>query len=61
MKIEFRWEEIFERNNSSCQFVTVRAKVIGGWIVRDSLCDIHSSIASSMAFVPDPDHEWTIE
>jgi hypothetical protein len=62
-KIEWQWEKL-DGN-------TLRAKVIGGWIVRciggllktevTSVKDAKSlPMSESMVFVPDRDHEWVI-
>jgi hypothetical protein len=56
-KIEWKWEVLDEH--------TSRCKVIGGWIV---VCLVQGKdhtgktkqISSSMTFIPDRDHEWTI-
>jgi hypothetical protein len=70
MKIEFVWEKISStRAESGCD-VTIRSKVMGGWLVRSiadkALCvsktgDISIANSQSMVFVPDPNHEWEIE
>jgi hypothetical protein len=54
--MKFEWEIIFE----SDIFRTKRAKVFGGWIVRDSACDEDGNTVS-MVFVKDPKHEWKID
>lgn len=65
------WEEIY----SGCDLGitrTFRAKVHGGWLVKDWSYDFKKHppsheeldylpyISSSMVFVPDPNHEWKI-
>lgn len=45
-KIPFEWEQIISDEIQ-------RAKVIGGWIVMDA--------SSSMIFIADPFHAWSIE
>lgn len=55
MKIKFKWIEI--------ENFTYRAQVIGGWIVKveDSVCDEDgNSMAVSLVFIPDSEHEWEI-
>jgi hypothetical protein len=48
-RIKFEWEAIDSQ--------TLRAKVLGGWLVR-----YHShSGAVSMTLVPDPEHKWAVE
>ncbi len=48
MKIEFAWEVIDAQ--------TLRAKVLGGWLVR-----YHSPTGSvALTMVPDPKHVWTV-
>lgn len=67
--MKFEWELIFTSEDKISE--TWRAKVIGGWIIRDfhcayyvdqKLCTIRDySLASSITFIPDPNHEWSIE
>ena len=62
--MEFEWEILNHDDGSS--FRTFRAKVIGGWLVRNITWYDHdefqaSSLCESMVFVPDPKHEWGIE
>ncbi len=45
---------------------TYRVKVIGGWVINcdnytDVINEMPRNISQSMVFVPDPNHEWTIE
>lgn len=51
----FKWEV--------CCAGTVRAKVFGGWIVNssESSSETGDEITSSSVFIPDPNHEWTLE
>jgi hypothetical protein len=56
-KIEWQWEKL--DNN------TLRAKVIGGWLVNymvtiDNEKGKDIGISQSMQFVADRDHEWVI-
>jgi len=48
MQLIFQWERIGKDK-------TYRARVLGGWLVRDC-----SSTGISVAFVPDPDHIWEV-
>lgn len=49
MKIPFSWEVMDAQ--------TLRAKVLGGWLVR-----IHGSSGSvAITMVPDPQHKWEVE
>ena len=55
-----KWEKISER--------TFRMSVIGGWLIlhksylqTTSPYNISASCAESMVFVPDTNHEWTVE
>jgi len=70
MKVE--WQEIHctEDTMENVFMSTYRAKVIGGWIVRQEMLidadreNIHdgwSNVHNSMVFVPDPTHSWSIE
>lgn len=56
-KIEWQWEKLDEN--------TLRAKVIGGWLVNymitiDNEKGKDIGISQSMQFVADRDHEWAI-
>ena len=35
-----------------------RAKVPGGWLIREAYGNIKSGIALAMVFVPDTKHKW---
>lgn len=50
-KIVWKWEQLDE--------TTVRAKVIGGWIV-NQIFGTGSKIQNSTVFVPDREHEWQV-
>ncbi len=41
---------------------TWRLKVPKGWLVGDCIIpDTHPSVASSLIFISDPNHEWTLQ
>lgn len=58
MVIEFKWQQITKNDDNA----TLRAKVIGGWVI----CKINTaygldnskSISNSLVFIPDDKHEW---
>lgn len=53
MRIGLKWEwEVLDEN-------TMRAKVIGGWIVLHH-AEKNKQLTESMAFVSDRDHGWQI-
>ncbi len=69
----FEWEEIYcaEDSMENVFTLTYRAKVFGGWIVRNIVLlaidhvdnpntDYWERANISMVFVPDPKHEWEI-
>jgi len=56
MKIEFKWERMYE--DQYC--VTARAKVIGGWLIHPLTESPHKTICESMIFISDPNHEWEV-
>ena len=60
-KIEFEWEQIDWTDPGT---ITMRAKVIGGWLVcnwtNKSGGTKNFSQSQSMTFVPDRDHEWHV-
>lgn len=53
--MKFEWEKISDINAE----MTYRAKVIGGWIVKN--WEAGDSPSVSMVFIYDPVHDWTIE
>lgn len=69
MKIKFEWDPIGETGNMNRW--TWRAKVIGGWLVREDIYRMpigkaitdedEYAISSSMVFVSDPQYEWEID
>ena len=67
MKIKFEWEQFFSRVTDQLRIVTVRAKVIGGWIVlnkstgalrSEEIVNISTNASESMVFIVDPEHRW---
>lgn len=67
--MKFEWE-ILKRIENSGEYIdlTLRAKVIGGWIVRCSGSstfksgnNIEYASEGSMTFIPDPEHKWEID
>jgi hypothetical protein len=66
------WEEIYNDWEDPGCVRTFRAEVHGGWLVKDWSYDFKTIpprhdepdhlpyIASSMVFIPDPNHEWVI-
>lgn len=63
--MKFEWERLEDQSfEHYTHFTTLRAKVIGGWIIRTNeyTFDEPSVAASeSLVFVPDPKHEWVID
>ena len=61
--MRFEWEEIDHSNNFNAgKSITGRAKVIGGWIVRNLSWDNYSdSQNETMVFIADPNHIWGID
>jgi hypothetical protein len=57
--IEFQWEEIASSVTSGTGVVsrTKRAKVFGGWMVKD----YEEGTGTSMTFIPDPEHQWLVK
>lgn len=54
MVIPFEWERINDRGLG----YTERAKVFGGWIVRNF--EYGDSATVSLVFIPDGGHQWEI-
>jgi len=64
-KIPFKWEEIWNHVTPGLGDTgTFRAKVKGGWIVKNGTAVMMPrrgvSMAESMVFVPDANHSWVI-
>ena len=65
MIVDLRWQEIERLEKDNCAaFVTERAPVPGGWLVRmtaeNSEGELFFLSGMSITFVPDPDHVWGI-
>lgn len=61
--MELEWEYIYQKHDT---FFTYRAKVFGGWIVKDIVQSTASDngntpIAISTVFIPDCTHSWQVE
>ncbi len=60
--MKFEWELILNRGSGDQKQINSRAKVIGGWIVKDVYYDMDDDIDSrNIVFIPDPEHKWVIE
>ncbi|MBX4189715.1 hypothetical protein KW791_00235 [Candidatus Parcubacteria bacterium] len=70
--MNFKWEKIHtQREEGVYWFSTYRAKIFGGWLVRnfdltkqdmrDGSFDKIMSTSESCVFVPDPEHKWSVE
>jgi hypothetical protein len=60
--MKFEWQNIRLTENDYGLGSNARAKVFGGWIVKDVIRmdkDIISMM--NMVFIPDPHHEWEID
>ena len=55
--MKFEWETIQATPNNV--IFTHRAKVIGGWIVKNSII-LEGDQMMGMVFIPDPEHKWDI-
>ncbi len=53
------WEMIHKNDALTCW--TMRAKVIGGWIVKHKDSTGYQEVSTSMIFIPDYEHRWEIE
>ncbi len=66
MKIPFDWEVIHERRGGNVSDVTLRAKIIGGWVlksvyVEEGKCHDNLIREHALVFISDPEHKWEIE
>ncbi len=62
--MKFEWQEIFCNADDSER--TLRAKVIGGWLVKHLTWSPESHhgtipVATTMVFVADADHMWKVD
>jgi hypothetical protein len=56
------WERIVDSEYDNAGFLTERLKVFGGWMVINLSWDDNKHTESqSSIFVPDPNHEWSLE
>ncbi len=59
---KFEWEVLLNDSDNFSGFNTLRAKVFGGWVLKNMCWDNEYKVQSeSMAFIPDPNHEWEIK
>ncbi len=54
-KMEFKWETLKATEYNE----TTRVRVMGGWLVHVMVSD-SKRLSTSLQFVQDPDHQWTI-
>lgn len=69
--MKFKWETISADIGENCLYETARAKVIGGWVIKNlSLFGMEEGgteeelwrrSSESLVFISDPNHEWVIE
>jgi len=61
MQINFEWENL-KVEKGPVGYRTQRAKVIGGWLIKNISWDSGDGIAvsESMVFIQDPEHLWKI-
>lgn len=60
--MKFEWEELKKLISGPRGSTVYRAKVHGGWIVNTYSWDQElKSTTESMVFVPDAQHEWSID
>lgn len=64
--MEFTWEIIGQGNmtvgeNGVFNNISIRAKVFGGWIVRNVVVDMNGIVSESSVFVQDTIHQWVID
>ena len=62
--MKFKWETLVHVDDDGSFTSTLRAKVFGGWVIRsynwDDTIGEGESQCQSMAFVPDPNHDWCV-
>lgn len=59
-KIKFLWETINKIEGTDAFSITARAKVFGGWIVKN-VSVVRGESYENMLFIADSLHEWEIE
>lgn len=69
-RIPFKWETLYPENDmdhGNAYLQTDRAKVIGGWLIREMVSidsnehvDDWKNVNSNITFIPDPDHQWEV-
>lgn len=59
--MKFKYEQLVKYSTQQVEFSASRAKVFGGWVLRNVCYDSHDRTQSeSSIFIPDPNHEWDI-
>ena len=60
--MKFEWKTLRNYQNSLGGFNTLRAKVFGGWVLKNMCWDNkYKTQSESMVFISDPSHEWEIK
>lgn len=67
--MKFEWEKIAEIKIGNGADCTYRAKVHGGWLIKEIryiiITEKHAQVSQDspdhLTFLPDPNHEWTID
>jgi hypothetical protein len=58
--MRFQWEIINKSSTTHNRTGTYRAKVMGGWLVRNEVWPSFDAVSTSMVFISDKDHRWKI-
>jgi hypothetical protein len=64
--MKFKWKLIYQSFEGRKKIFTYQAKIAGGLLINNQtsiMCHDGKmeSISESLVFVPDPNHEWSIE
>ncbi len=58
--MKFEWENILAIGTPHQATINLRAKVIGGWVLKN-IYYRGKLRYENMVFIPDPKHEWSID
>jgi hypothetical protein len=58
--VKFQWTVISKSGTCYNRTATYRAKVMGGWLVKDEVWPSLNVVSTSMVFISDKDHRWKI-
>lgn len=59
--MKFYWELLSEEAAHSYELQTNRAKIVGGWLLKESCIKYGGEAEINILFIEDKNHDWKIE